>query len=570
MKRLLYLAVVLALIAGAYWVGSRRGQQNAAPHESRDARKVLYYVDPMNPAHTSDKPGLAPCGMKMEPVYADGSGSSGPAIGSAAMVPGALNISSEKQQLIGLRVAAVERRSGTRTLRALGKVALDETRVFRVSAAVDGWVRSAGPVVTGNIVQKDEVLATFYNRDFLTAQQTYLYALNTMDRFKDNESAEQLKLTKAQMQAAEENLEFLGMGESQLQEIARTRQIARNIELRSPVAGLVLARNAFTGLRFERGTELFRIAELDHVWVLADVFENEAQDFQPGTIAHVTLLSPKRTFEAKVCRALPQFDSATRTLKVRLEASNPASLLRPDMFVDVELPIAFPPTVIIPAEAVLDSGLRKTVFVDRGNGFFEPRGVETGWRSGDQVQICGGLMPDERIVISGNFLLDSESRMKRAAAGLYGTTARDLVCGMEVEEQTARAAKRTTYHEGATYYFCGDNCKKEFDAQPSRYLQPAEAKGPNPAATPVFPDGSMPKAAQPEAAAPQDSGCKDPVCGMAVDEKEAKAANRCSQYQGKTYSFCSDLCKSKFDKSPSQFLPKPMKKRRGSGTSFSP
>jgi RND family efflux transporter MFP subunit len=522
----------------------------------------------MNPAHTSDQPALAPCGMKMEPVFADALAPSGSANGAPDMVSGALKISAEKQQLIGLRVARVEQRSGTRTLRALGKVALDETRVFRVSAAVDGWVRSAGPVVTGSIVQKDEVLATFYNRDFLTAQQTYLYALNTMDRYKDAESAEQLKLTKAQMQASEENLEFLGMGPAQVQEIARTRQIARNIELRSPVAGLVLARNAFTGLRFERGSELFRIAELDHVWVLADVFENEAQDFQPGTMARVTLLSPKRTFEAKISQALSQFDSATRTLKVRLEAENPGYLLRPDMFVDVELPINFPTTLTVPAEAVLDSGLRKTVFVDRGNGFFEPRAVETGWRSGDQVQICGGLMPEERIVVSGNFLLDSESRMKRAAAGAHGAAARDPVCGMEVEEQAAKAAKLTTDHDGNTYCFCGDSCKKQFDAQPGHYLQRAVAKEANPPATPVSMDSSMPKAAPPEAAAPEDSGCKDPVCGMTVDEKEAKAANHQSQYEGKTYYFCSDLCKSKFDKSPSQFMPKPAKKRRGSSTSF--
>ncbi|MCX6923348.1 MAG: efflux RND transporter periplasmic adaptor subunit, partial [Verrucomicrobia bacterium] len=266
MKRLLCAVGLLACIVAAFLAGSLRGQRKEATHSSPEARAILYYVDPMTPAHTSDKPGLAPCGMRMEPVYADVPVSLGSTNVSVVMPPGALKISAEKQQLIGLRVAPVERRSGTRTSRALGKVALDETRVFRVSAAVDGWVRSAGPVVTGSIVQKDEVLATFYNRDFLTAQQTYLYALNTMDRFKDNESEEQLKLTKAQMQAAEENLEFLGMGPAQVQEIARTRQIARNIELRSPVAGLVLARNAFTGLRFERGTELFRIAELDHVW----------------------------------------------------------------------------------------------------------------------------------------------------------------------------------------------------------------------------------------------------------------------------------------------------------------
>ena len=575
MKSLLYAAAVLLIAAGAFWAGSFNGHRNAAPPGAVGGRAVLYYVDPMNPAHTSDKPGLAPCGMKLEPVYADALVSSGSTNGSAVMPPGALKISAEKQQLIGLRVARVERKGGTRILRALGKVALDETRVFRVSAAVDGWVRSAGPVVTGNIVQKDEVLATFYNRDFLTAQQTYLYALNTMDRFKDNESAEQLKLTRAQMQAAEENLEFLGMGPAQLQEIARTREVARNIELRSPVGGLVLARNAFTGLRFERGTELFRIAELDHVWVLADVFENEGQDFQPGTIARVTLLSPKRTFEAKVCQALPQFDSATRTLKVRLEASNPGSLLRPDMFVNVALPIDFPPTIIVPADAVLDSGLRKTVFVDRGNGFFEPRAVETGWRSGEEIQICGGLMPEERIVVSGNFLLDSESRMKQAAAVVHGATATDPVCGMEVEELTARTAKLTTDHDENTYYFCGSNCKSQFDAQPGHYPQrpmakvATEVKEENLPATPESMGTSLPaNAAAPAAPSAEENGCKDPVCGMAVDEKEAKVANRQSQYEGKTYSFCSDTCKTKFDKSPSQFVVKPMKRRRGSSTSF--
>ena len=237
MKRLLYLAVVLPLIAAAYWAGSRRTQQNMASRDYRETGRVLYYVDPMNPSHTSDKPGLAPCGMKMEPVFADPLASSGSTNGGPALLPGTVRISPEKQQLIGVKVAPVERKSGTRSLRTLGKVALDETRVFRVAAAVDGWIRSAGPVVTGNIVQKDEVLATFYNRDFLTAQQTYLYALNTMDRFKDNESADQLKLTQAQMQAAEENLEFLGMGPVQVQEIARTRQIARNIELRSRSPG---------------------------------------------------------------------------------------------------------------------------------------------------------------------------------------------------------------------------------------------------------------------------------------------------------------------------------------------
>ena len=418
--------------------GCSRHRRDASGTEAASGPKILYYVDPMNPAHTSDRPGLAPCGMKMEPVYAEGA-HEGAGRGSAPLAPGAVRISAEKQQLIGVRVGRVEKAAGSRSLRTLGRVALDETRVFRVTVPVDGLVRSAGPIVSGSFVHKDDVLATFYNRDFLTAQQTYLYALNTTDRFKDNEADDQLKLTRAQVRAAEENLEFLGMSETQLRELALSRQISREIELRSPVTGLVLARNTFQGLRFERGTELFRVGEMEHVWVLADVFENEAQYFRTGATARVMLRTHNQGFAAKITAALPQFDAVSRTLKVRLEVDNPGYLLRPEMFVDVELPVQLPEALVVPAEAVLDSGLRKVVFVDCGNGVFEPRKVETGWRFGDQIQIVGGLMADESIVISGNFLLDSESRMKLSANRPQGdANTKDSVCGMIVDPNEAR------------------------------------------------------------------------------------------------------------------------------------
>ncbi len=297
-----------------------------------------------------------------------------------------------------------------------GRVTPDETRIVKVSVAVDGWVRATAPVAVGDIVKQDEVLATFYNRDFLTAQQTYLYALNTMDRFKEEESAEQLKLTSAQLRAAEENLEFLGMGETQRREIARTRQIARNIELRAPVGGIVLSRNTYAGLRFDRGAELFSIADLRHVWVLADLFGNEERYVQPGKSARVTLSDRGKSFTAKFCDSPPRFDASSHALKARLELENPGYLLRPDMYVDVEFDVSAPAGITVPADAVLDSGRRKTVFVDLGNGHFEPRLVETGWRLGDQVEIVKGLMPGEKIVVSGNFLLDSESRMRTTAA----------------------------------------------------------------------------------------------------------------------------------------------------------
>ncbi len=168
--------------------------------------------------------------------------------------------------------------------------------------------------------------------------------------------------------------------------------------------------------------------------------------------------------------ALPQFDAQTRTLKTRFELDNPGNVLRPDMFVDVELHAEMPAAVAVPADAVVDSGLRKVVFVDRGNGYFEPRRVETGWRIGDRVEIVKGLMGGERVVVSGNFLLDSESRMKSAAVGVYGPET-DPVCGMEIDRDAAKNAGRSIAHKDGAYYFCSDDCKKKFAANPSAYTK---------------------------------------------------------------------------------------------------
>jgi YHS domain-containing protein len=177
------------------------------------------------------------------------------------------------------------------------------------------------------------------------------------------------------------------------------------------------------------------------------------------------------TYQATVSEVLPVFDPATRTLKVRLETDNPEFTLRPEMFVDVELPVSLPPAISVPADAVLNSGLRKTVFVNRENGFFEPRQVETGWRMGDRVEIISGLEPGEKIVISGNFFIDSESRLQSAGLGIYGTMSTDPVCGMEVDEARAKATKRISVYQGKIYYFCADECKHQFEKEPGRYVK---------------------------------------------------------------------------------------------------
>jgi len=465
---LLVFLVVISFLGGVWY----NKQQAVNKNISARGRRILYYVDPMNPAHTSTQPGIAPCGMKMEPVYADGSTDRTPGT-TTSVSPGTVKISPEKQQIIGVQVALVEKKPWTPVIRTLGRVAADETRLFRVNAAIDGWIREVFLNSTGSLVSKNQPLATFYSRDLLTAQQAYFYALNTQDRLKESDldNPSQHAITSDQVRSNRENLENLGIGAPQLQEITRTRQAAQEITIFAPTTGFVLVRNVSPGQRFQRGDELYRIADLSHVWILADLFENEEQYVRPGVTVRVSLPYQGKVFHATVSKILPQFDAASRTLKVRLETDNPGYAFRPDMLVDVEIPVNMPPAITIPMEALIESGLDKTVFVDRSNGFFEPRQVQTGRRLGGRIEIVNGLMDGERVVVSGSFLLNSESRMKLAAAGIYGPPSKDLVCGMTVDTNKARATGRTSEYHGKTYYFCNDECKRQFDKHPDHYLK---------------------------------------------------------------------------------------------------
>jgi YHS domain-containing protein len=243
--------------------------------------------------------------------------------------------------------------------------------------------------------------------------------------------------------------------------------------------------------------------------------------------------------------ALPQFDPQSRTLKTRFELENPGHLLQPEMFVDVELDVRMAPAITVPADAVFDSGRRKTVFVDRGNGSFEARRIETGWRLVDRVEVTKGLMEGERVVAAANFLLDSESRMSAAAAGILNPEL-DPVCGMEVDAKKVTAVGRTATHQGHTYLFCSDDCKKKFEAEPAKFAEPHRHE--------QAPPASKGSTASARPAAAQSAPAKDPVCGMDVDPKDPAIAGRKVEYGGKSYYFCSDDCKKSFEKNPAAYV----------------
>lgn len=428
----------------------------------------LYYHCPMHPSYRSDVPGTAPCcGMALEPVFAD-------APAAAAPAPGTVKIAAGTQQLIGVRVAAVERTAGTDRLRLSGRVAADQTRVYRLNAGLAGYVREMSSATAGSRVSSGQWLATFSTPDARQAIGAYLQSLDVLDR-EEQLAASAIQVTAARLnrQLAADRLLTYGMSPLQLEEIARTRQAPLGIKVTAPVSGLVLARRVSTGETFEAGTELFQIADLTRVWIFADVAGADAGELRPGAAAAVRLPGHHSATHARVSDVLPQFDTGTSTLKVRLEADNPGLALRPDMFVDVELAVTFEPATVVPIDALLDTGLRKTVFVERSEGVFEPREVVTGWRSGSLVQILEGLEPGERIVTSGTFLVDSESRLKaagaRPAAGAGSAPvaasglAIDPICHMEVQIAAATAAGLVTTRAGGTHYFCAKPCKLRFD-----------------------------------------------------------------------------------------------------------
>ena len=423
LRSLLFVLVLALAFIGGYGYRRWYAKDPSSGESQQGGRRILYYADPMNPRYRSDKPGKALDGMDLVPVYEeDDSSDSSSASGDAASMPmGTIKISPEKQQLIGVKYGTVEAAAGVHTFRAVGKVNFDETRIARVHAKVEGWIEKVFLDFTGQIVEQGQPLLTLYSPELLATQQEFLLALKGKDLLKNSTLSGVLDHNDSLLQAARKRLELWDLSESQIEEITRTQEPIKNITLDSPIRGYVITRNAFPRQRINPDTELYTVVDLSKVWIMADIFENEASMVRMGQPAQVRLsYVPGKTFAARVNYIQPQVDPMTRTLKIRLEAENPDLVLKPDMFVDVEFQLAMPRQILVPSEAVLDSGLRQTVFVDRGNGFLEPRQVEIGQRLGDRLEILKGLQAGERVVTSGNFLIDSESQLKSALGGMSG------------------------------------------------------------------------------------------------------------------------------------------------------
>ena len=420
-----------------------------AAHGAKKERTILYYHDPMHPSYRSDKPGIAPdCNMALEPVYADQesemSASSGPPLDTVHITP-------EKQQLIGVRYGAVEYGSAVQTIRAAARISMDENKIARVQSKYEGWIDQVFVTLVGTEVRKNQPLLTIYNPQSVASQMEFIKhsnrgfmmgmptaitgAINPSTNQPvdqpaqispgNNQPADQtpagsspnMPNYEALLAADRYRLQQMGFDDEVLAVIAKSRTPMWKLIVRSPIDGVVIERNGFPKQRATPET-MYTIADLSTVWVTADFFEYEGSVIQVGQTAALTLpYLPGKTFKGRVDSILPSLDPTTRTLKVRMVFDNPNNLLRPEMYGDVELRTGGARRLLVPREAVLDSGLRRVVFVDKGNGYFEPREVNTGRQFGDRVEVLSGLKAGERVVTSGNFLIDSESQLKASRAG---------------------------------------------------------------------------------------------------------------------------------------------------------
>ncbi len=329
-------------------------------------------------------------------------------------------LSPDKVQLIGVRTAPAEYHTVDRQIRTVGKVEPDETRLAFVNTKIAGWVKKLYVNFTGDRVTKGQPLLSIYSPDLVTAQEEYLLALRSLrsSQTTTNGFAEIDASRRELLESARRRLLLWDISEEQIEELAKSGKPKTDITLQAPLDGIVLEKMVLEGTYITPGMNLYKIGDLTHVWIIADIYEYEAPLVKLGQVARVTFAyEPGESFTASVIYIYPVLDPATRTIKVRLAAKNPALKLKPDMFANVEIKASSGSRLTIPTEAVLDSGPRKIVYVEKKPGVYEMREVALGTRGATFVEVLKGIRKGERVVTSGNFLIDSESQLRAGPGG---------------------------------------------------------------------------------------------------------------------------------------------------------
>jgi len=414
----LVIVVVLVGVGGAVINNQRSGGQAT----EQAAKKIAKYHCPMHPTYTSDRPGDCPiCGMKLVLIEDedDESMAEMPSIEGLATI----KLSDAKRQLIGVRTVEAVTIPLTKVIRTVGIIEPDETRLAEVNMKIDGWIEDLYVDYTGQLVKKGQPLLSIYSQELLATQEEYLLALRAQKRLTKSPFPEVSKNSSALVKRARQRLELWDIPDAEIRSIEKSGKPRKTLVLRAPVTGFVMHRSATEGMYVKAGQELYKIADLSRVWVQADIYEYELGLVKVGQRAKLTVASyPDKAWYGKAAYVYPYLESQSRTAKVRFEFDNPSLKLKPNMYVNVELAILLGEQLAVPEEAVMDSGKRQIVFVDNGDGYYEPREVKVGHKVDGKVAVTYGLFEGERVVVNGNFMIDSESRLKAALRGMSDQT----------------------------------------------------------------------------------------------------------------------------------------------------
>jgi membrane fusion protein, copper/silver efflux system len=411
--------VLVMVVAVLAVVGYRlyRGNDHAA-HTHAEASEV--WTCPMHPEIREPGPGQCPiCGMDLELVEEEPA-LPAPGIADApADTPRApIQLDARRRQMLGVRLLTVDTGPIERHIRAVGVVRYDETRLSEVNLKLDGWISRLHVNSTGQAIRRGQPLLDLYSPELVATGQEYLLALSTREAMQTSQVADASAQADRLVESARQRLLLWDLPAESIEEIARTGKADGTVTLRSPATGTVIEKPVVEGMRADAGQTLYRIADLSRVWVEAEVFESDAPFVRTGASATVTMDAwPGERLTGRAVYIYPFVEEQTRAIRVRFEFPNPKQRLKPGMFANIELTASLGSGVTIPTEALLDSGRERVVFVSEGDGYFQPRQVQTGHRVGDRVQITDGLAPGETIAGGAAFFLDSESQLRAAAGG---------------------------------------------------------------------------------------------------------------------------------------------------------
>jgi Cu(I)/Ag(I) efflux system membrane fusion protein len=373
----------------------------------------------MHPAIIQDHPGECPiCGMTLVPKTdaPTPAADAGAPDAVAGLAP--IDLSPDRIQLTGMKTARAERKPLQSDLTTIATVAPSERGLASINVRFPGWVQKLFVSETGRTVRRGEPLASIYSPDVLRAQQEFITARRWAAPGA-GASPREHDLTGANLaEDARRRLELLGIAPQEIEEIARSGEAQRALPIRSPVAGTVIRRGAVEGSYVQPGAELFAVADLGTVWAIGEIYERNVARVRVGQPATLELAAfPGQPFKGKVSFLYPVLDPASRTMRIRVELRNPGGKLRPGMYGTLRLDMPAAEGIVVSAEALVDTGEAQYVFVSKPGGRFEPRRVKPGARAGDEVEIVEGLAEGETVVTTGNFLIDSESRLRAALQG---------------------------------------------------------------------------------------------------------------------------------------------------------